>query len=123
METITAFVCDGKHSLEALVTRTRNGFCIYLGGGEEAHIGTVVISQPRPSLRGDGVISCTSSVINLMGHKDDGLALPLAEELCRKSNLVVAVTAGVHIDGATREDLRRFQNNLEKLVQQILEKV
>jgi len=120
MKVINKYIKDGKYSLHTKITKTKNGLSIYLGGGEEPHIGTVVISQPRKSLKGDGTISCTSSVFNLVGHKDDGLALPLAEELCRRLNLIVVVTAGIHIDGANEEDLQRFSNNLGILLQNIL---
>lgn len=111
---------DGRHSLEAVITRTGDGLNVYLGGGEEPHIGTVVISQPRPSLTGNGEISCTTSVFNFMGHKDDGLGVPLAEALCRNLNRNVVVTAGVHIEKATSEDLQRLNENLAELTKQIL---
>lgn len=69
---------DGKYSLQAVITKTNGGLSVYLGGGDEPHIGTVAISQPRLSQKGDGSISCTTSVINLLHHKDDTLAVPLS---------------------------------------------
>jgi hypothetical protein len=112
-------VADGRHSLQAVVNTTLDGLNIYLGGGESPHIGTVAISQPRPSLRGDGTISCTTSVFNLLAHKDDSLAIPLAEILCKKLNQVVVVTAGVHIDKADDGDIARVHRNLAVLVGKI----
>jgi hypothetical protein len=110
---------DGKYSLHAAVIRTPDGINIYLGGGELPHIGTVVISQPRQSLKGNGLISCTTSVFNLISHKDDGLAIPLAEKICKEFNQVVVVSAGVHIDNATERDIKRLIENLDKLISKL----
>ena len=95
-----------------MVVQTISGLNIYLGGGEEPHIGTVAVSIPRPSLTGDGSTSCTTSVFNLISHKDDVLAIPLAEELSRQLNQVVVVTAGMHIEKATTEEITRIKTNL-----------
>ncbi|MFR9190881.1 MAG: hypothetical protein ACLVL7_12145 [Anaerotruncus massiliensis (ex Togo et al. 2019)] len=69
------------------------GLTVTVGGGR-SHIGSVAIAQPRPSLRGDGSVSCTCSVWNQPGHKDEAVARPVAERLCRALNTVVVVTAG-----------------------------
>ncbi|HZK60870.1 MAG TPA: hypothetical protein VFC41_02260, partial [Anaerovoracaceae bacterium] len=91
-------VNDGKYTLESVVVQTMSGVNIYLVGGEESHIGSVAVSIPRSSLTGDGSISSTTSVFNLFAHKDDVLAVPLAEELSKQLNQVVVVSAGVHIE-------------------------
>lgn len=110
---------EGKFSLEAVVTVTKEGINVYLGGGEKPHIGTVAMSQPRPSLKGDGSVSCTTSVLNLLGHKDDGLAVPLAEELCKTLKQTIVVTAGVHIENATIEDIKKIDDYCKLLCQNI----
>ncbi len=114
---------DGKYSLQAVAVRTQNGINIYIGGGELPHIGTVVISQPRLSLKGDGNTSCTTSVFNLVSHKDDAMAIPLAERICKKLNQVVVVTAGVHIDNADKQDIDRFIRNLASLGDSLSERL
>ena len=102
------------------MTKTQDGVNIYIGGGEKSHIGTIVVSQPRCSLKGDGSISCTTSVYNLVGHKDDGIAIPLAEELCRKINQVVVVSAGVHVENAASKDIEKLIKNGEELTAKLL---
>lgn len=116
-------VGEGLLNLKALVIKTDEGVNIYLGGGEKPHIGSVVISQPRRSLKGNGTISCTTSVFNLLGHKDDHLAIPLCEYLCTNLNQVVVVTAGVHIDNATPEDIETFKTLLKHIKEAILDKL
>ena len=122
-ELIVENLDDGKYSLHAVAVRTQNGIDIYVGGGDLSHIGTVVISQPRLSLKGDGSISCTTSVFNLLSHKDDAIAVPLAEELCKKLNQVVVVTAGVHIDNADKQEIERFIRNLDCLGEALAERL
>ncbi|WP_422447710.1 hypothetical protein [Thermoanaerobacterium sp. DL9XJH110] len=119
-EVFVETIGEGRLNLKAVVTVVPEGVNIYLGGGEKPHIGTVVISQPRQSLKCDGSISCTTSVFNLLGHKDDGIAIPLAEEICKKLNRLVVVTAGVHIENATIEDIERLKNSGRLLTDMIL---
>lgn len=102
---------NGRFKLRSVTVRTMNGTHIYLGGGEFPHIGTVVVCQPRPSLTGKGRLSCTTSVFNLLGHKDDGIAVPIAEELCKSLGQVVVVTAGIHIDNAGPDDIAQLRKS------------
>jgi hypothetical protein len=48
--------------------------CVALYGGDRPHIGAVAISQPRPSLADPAVASATTSVVAVLGHKEDMLA-------------------------------------------------
>jgi hypothetical protein len=123
MNIIHAKAGEGELSLEAVAVQGDDGVCVYLGGGSKSHIGSVVLCQPRPSLKQDGALSATASIINVLGHKDDGLAQPLARELCLASGQTVAVTAGVHIDGATAGDIQKFSALLEEILRQIKAKL
>lgn len=104
--------------MEAAVSFTSGGISIYLGGGEIPHIGTVVISQP--SLKENGLTSCTTSVFNLIGHKDNEIAIPMAENISKKTNQVVVVTAGVHVNNATAEDIYQLKKLGVELTEKIL---
>jgi len=116
-------VNDGKFTIESIVVQTTSGVNIYLGGGEEPHIGSVAISIPRKSLTGDGTISCSTSVFNLISHKDDALAVPLAEEVSKQLNKVVVVSAGVHIEEITAEGIIRIKKNLDIMKNLILKQL
>lgn len=113
---------EGKYSLEAVLVKNTEGVNVYLGGGEKSHIGTVVISQPRISLSGNGSISCTTSTFNLLGHKDDEAAVPLAEMLCKALNQVVVVTAGIHIHSASSEEIDLFKEKVLEMGKRLLGK-
>jgi hypothetical protein len=57
------------------MTAVRSGddVVVVLGGGERPHIGALAVAIPRPSLADPEQTSSTSSVITLLGHKDDEL--------------------------------------------------
>ncbi|NLX64169.1 MAG: hypothetical protein GX022_05250 [Clostridiaceae bacterium] len=113
-------ICDGKFSLYAEAIIIPDGICIYLGGGEQPHIGSVILSEPRQSLIRDGSRSCTSSLLNRIGHKDEVFARSLAEQLCVAIGVPVSVTAGIHIELATEQDIERLTFNFKVLAEKIV---
>lgn len=70
-------------------------------GGESPHIGCSVLAVPRQSLSGSGKTSCTSSVINASGHKDEELVRRIAEKTCMNCGCVVSASGGFHVDNMT----------------------
>ncbi|MBP1927029.1 hypothetical protein J2Z76_002901 [Sedimentibacter acidaminivorans] len=79
--------------------------CVIISGGESPHIGCVTISVPRPSLSDTSVVSATTSVLNLVGHKDDEVARVVSNDLSSKLNKTVVVTCGIHLDYITQEEI------------------
>lgn len=77
-------------------------------GGDTPHIGSIVLSVPRPSLTGDG-ISVTSSVLNGIGHKDEEIARLFAETVARQYNCTVCCSCGIHIDNITPAQIQVVQ--------------
>ena len=67
--------------------------------------------------------SATSSVINLVAHKDEDVARPLAELLAKNLNQVVVVTAGIHISQATLEDIDILKKNVDEVTVAMLTKL
>ncbi len=80
------------------ITPVGEDIAILLRGGDRPHIGCCVLAVPRPSLTGDGSQSCTSSVINVTGHRDEELCRLLAEKACRHYGCTVTCSGGVHMD-------------------------
>lgn len=96
---------------------------LYLGGGDKPHIGTVIISQPRSSMRDSNVTSCTTSVINRLSHKDDSIITPIAEAICKKTDSMVVASGGVHIDNASEEDIKRLIHNMEEIKDKLMNRL
>lgn len=123
MNKIIDTIEDGRYSIEALLVETDDGLLLYIGGEEKPHIGTVAVCQPRPSISDHNCISSTTSIINRLSHKDDILIVPVAESICIKLNSMVVATGGIHLDGATPEDIKRLTENIHKLESKLLEKI
>jgi len=113
---------NGRYRLEAAVSVSENGISVHLIGGEAPHIGSVVLAEPRVSLTGEGR-SCTSSVLNRLGHKDEAFARDLAERLCKQAATAVCVCAGVHIEDATAEDIAWLSAAYETIAQSVCDAV
>ena len=78
--------------------RIGDDLCITVHGGDLPHIGCAVLAVPRPSLTGNGSMSCTSSVLNLTGHKDETICRLLAERVCVHYQKTCLCTGGFHVD-------------------------
>lgn len=89
-------------------------------GGERPHIGCTVLAVPRASLKGDGEVSCTSSVLNVTGHKDEQICRYLAEEVCRKSRVTVVCTGGFHFDDISEEQISEVLLALPEIVEKLV---
>lgn len=82
---------------------------------ENAHIGAVALAEY------DGRAERVStSVVTRLGHKDDAVATQAAHRLAKGTKRTVCVVAGIHIDHATAEDIRRAQENAAQAVNALL---
>jgi gallate decarboxylase subunit D len=82
-----------------------NDLCVVIAGGDAPHLGAVAVAQARPSLQDASKRSATTSVITLLGHKDDSVARTVANTLAAKLNKNVVVCCGIHVDRITRDEL------------------
>ncbi|SHJ61928.1 prenylated flavin chaperone LpdD [Propionispora hippei] len=112
-------VGDKPYVITAVVTLCGHDAVIAVGGGEAPHVGAAALASSRPSLEQNGGISATASVLCVMGHKDDLLARDAAMRLASRLNTTVLVSVGLHVDQATKEDIRQLQVNFEQLIGQI----
>ncbi len=78
---------------------------IVIRGGDKPHIGSCVMSIPRPSLCDEKNFSCTSSVLNVVGHKDEKICRLVAESFCKKFQVAVICAGGFHVDNLTSEKI------------------
>ncbi len=114
----------GLHLVEGIGTMTRgNGLIVSILGGQTPHVGAVAVAVPRPSLKGEEKLSVTSSVFTLVGHKDDEIARPIAEKLAKQLNQVTIVASGVHIDAASKADIRKLVANSNRAAEKLISKV
>ncbi|MCD8077839.1 MAG: hypothetical protein LUE63_05615 [Lachnospiraceae bacterium] len=76
--------------------------CIHSKPG--GHIGSAALAVARPSLTGQGQ-STTTSVLNCVGHKDDAVAVHLAEAVSKAIGCTAVCVCGIHVDGLSPEGI------------------
>ncbi len=96
----------GKTTITIEAIQMGDDLCVCIYGGDRPHIGAVAVAQARPSLKSDGTSSATTSVIALLGHKEDEIAKQAADTLARLFGVTVSVSCGIHIDNLAENELR-----------------
>ena len=109
----------GRCRVHLTVMDTGNGLQGLLTGGEKPHVGGVAMALPRPSLRGEGW-SSDVFMLPVPGHKDVEPAAAMAGIFARELLVPVTVTAGIHTDQLTPEELAQIGKNCDALTQAAL---
>jgi hypothetical protein len=87
------------------VEKLGDDLCVTVTGGDQPHIGSVALSIARPSLRKDGTNSASTSILTLVGHKDDIVAKYVAEYLSTSMNKNVVAVCGIHYNNIDSGDI------------------
>lgn len=99
----------GKYRVDGVgIIAGGDGLVICILGGESPHVGAVALAIPRPSLKDPRKLGVTSSVLTLVGHKDDEIARPISENVAKELNQKTVVIAGVHINKASNQDINKL---------------
>lgn len=93
-------------TLEIEINPVGDDIFILIRGGDKPHIGSAVLAIPRKSLRDENKISCTSSVLNVTGHKDEKICRYVAETFCKRYNSVAVCAGGFHCDNLTAAQIQ-----------------
>lgn len=120
---IAASAGKGNHRVYAAAQCIGNDILLSIWGGTAPHIGSVSITQPRPSLTNPGKRSATSSVYNFTGHKDEAVARCCAEKIAVACDKRTVAVAGIHIDNASSTDITTILNNAAILCARIIKKL
>ncbi|SHI80207.1 prenylated flavin chaperone LpdD [Parasporobacterium paucivorans] len=107
------------------ITACRQGsnLVVSLSGGDLPHIGSVALSQPRPSLADPSMLSATSSILSVVGHKEGSVAESAANRLASSLNTIVAVACGIHYDNGKPEDFPAILSIVDRLVAQLIDEL
>ncbi|MGI6732150.1 MAG: hypothetical protein ACOX5F_09740 [Anaerovoracaceae bacterium] len=120
IDSLNIIVSELPFQVFSTVSGTFDGINVYIGGGPDPHIGAVAISTPRPSLKDSEKLSCTTSIYNCIGHKDDVIAKKFSEALCLRYNCVTVVSAGIHLDNITPAGIQQFQQLSAELLDKVI---
>lgn len=98
-------------------------YCLIITGGDRPHLGAVALSTPRPSLADPETVSASTSVLTLVGHKEDEVARKIAHQFAARLNCHVVVSCGVHLDNITRDELVMMEQMLDESAGELLNKL
>lgn len=115
-------ISKGQFKIHSSVQEVGQDILVSIWGGTRPHIGAVGIAIPRPSLKNQKKWSATSSNFTFVGHKEDTLVKKISEKLAAQLRRNVVVTAGIHWDRITSNEIKTIQNLTQKLSDQILKK-
>ena len=117
---VRSSVGDGIFKVIAEVKIIGDDLMISVWGGTKPHIGSISVSVPRPGLQDKTIMSATSSIINLIGHKDEVVARKFSEQLAAKFNKNAIATAGIHIDDIKENQINILMQNMTDLCRDIM---
>lgn len=92
------FTCERMfrgNPITAELTVTDCGVQVSLYGGDKSHIGAVGVADPAGKI----------TVTQFEGHKEGGLCQQWCETLFEAVNCPVVVSAGIHYDNASKEEI------------------
>jgi hypothetical protein len=110
---------EGKYPIHSLTVLVGEDLLCCLWGGTHPHIGAVALALPRPSIADPLVTSSTSSVLTLLGHKEDEVVKLVSERLSARLKKNVVVTAGIHWDHLDQKAVGQIMDNCGWLAEQI----
>jgi hypothetical protein len=113
---------EGKFQVFAKIFELGPDCLVILWGGTRPHVGAVGMAQVRPSLRDPEQLAATSSVFTFVGHKEDTVAKLMSEELARRLGRNTVVSAGIHWDSLTDQDIKTISMLCQSIMEQITEK-
>lgn len=123
MERFLVEISKGRFKIHGLVQEVGQDILVSIWGGTRPHIGAVGMAIPRPSLKNPKKWSATSSNFTFIGHKEDILVKTISERLAARLRRNVVVTAGIHWDGITSDEIKAVENLTQKLSDLILKKI
>ncbi|RLE20738.1 MAG: hypothetical protein DRJ65_17565 [Acidobacteria bacterium] len=109
---------DTGRSINANVTHAGEDLVIVVTGGRQPHVGTIVLAQPSGSDRSG--VSC--SVMTIPPHKEEAVARPIAESVCKASGQVTVVTAGIHEDNLDTAGIRVYLDLAQQMASELAER-
>lgn len=112
MKNATVAVGDGdmRVTLEAATTDGQ-GLCCFLYGGTLPHVGGQALACPGVAVRDRQLSRCDLWTATVPGHRDVEVAAAVARRLCLAYDEPVSVTAGIHVDDATPEQVQTLYDN------------
>ena len=95
--------------ISAKVTVLAHGMSVLLTGGDASHVGAIALADEEGRIK----------TIGLNGHKEQIIGERWAEELYRIKKEPVSVTAGIHYDKLTKEQIENVVNETNVMLEEV----
>jgi len=109
---------SGRRLVASILT-VGDDVVVVVGGGDQPHVGCVVLAIPSPG-RGATGFTPTCSVLTIPPHKEEPIARSVAEAVCGRLGRLTVVTAGVHEDGLDRDGIEIYLRLGEQLADAVV---
>lgn len=109
-----------EHSVKINIYLQGSDLIVHCFGGDKPHIGAIAVAVPRPSMVDPKIMSATTSVYTLTGHKDDIIAVSIAKKIAAAMNSLVVAIVGIHIEGIKENELKKLLNAIDYWEQEII---
>ena len=123
MKRFSIILSKGKFTIEGYVQEIGSDILVSVWGGTRPHIGAVGIAVPRHSLKDRRKWSATSSTFTFLGHKEDTLVKEISEKLATQLRKNVVVTAGLHWNSISPQEIKIIEDLTKALSDRILKKL
>ena len=105
-----------RYEIMASASRCGEDWSLTVCGGTAHHVGSVAAAW---FAGGELNIRC----ITLPGHRDDTAARIFAENMARSLHSNVSVSAGIHIDSASRDEITKLLDNCRVCCERLLDEI
>lgn len=105
---------EGRAKVKLTAGRMGKGLVVFLYN-DAAHIGAVAVSEFDHKEN-----RASTSVITLLGHKDDAVAYQAAHEICRSLKVPTSVMAGIHLDDITLAEIKGIVESAKKATEKFI---
>ena len=115
---------QGRLNISLRVFRQGRDLQVLCGGGA-SHVGAVALAAPnvahapQPDQSNSGG-QVAARVLTLPGHKEDALALRMAQSMAEALHCAVCVSAGIHYDNITRAEIQQVEQMALDLTQRCI---
>ena len=115
---------QGRLSISLRVFRQGRDLQVLCGGGA-SHVGAVALAAPNDAHapqpdQSDSGGQVAARVLTLPGHKEDALALRMAQSMAEALHCAVCVSAGIHYDNITRAEIQQVEQMAQDLTQRCI---
>ena len=97
-------------SITAVLHRTGNDCAVFVAGGLKEHVGAVSLCSEDGAVR----------TLTLAGHKDQFITEPWSLRIHEVTGSAVSVSAGIHYDNLTKEQIAQVMDSVNELLGQLL---